>query len=380
MILKKLTSIWGRSVKRIIKSQQSKNLKLVKSMLAIPAGKAKRRATKLLPKPVTEKASENAHDVSTTAPGKWLKSTYTSPLIDGVRTCSRMSYWLYLPDRETRTPLPMVVMLHGCAQSATQFAQGTRMNLLAEQQGFAVLYPQQSATPDPSRCWRWYKRTVQQGGGEVRLIVAIIENTIQKHEIDPSRIYVAGLSAGAAMAHIVALNHPHLIAAVGLHSGTVFGAADSRMEAYSVMQNGAGDALKTAIRHATSKFELFPIMPAILIHGQQDGIVRPINLLHLTRQFRELNRLSGSKDAPLLVKEGRKPGGPRTGNAYSTSEYFIGNKPILKICEIQQLDHAWSGGDASVRFHEGKGPDAGKMMWDFFAKHRREAGTSASAV
>ncbi|WP_449369373.1 extracellular catalytic domain type 1 short-chain-length polyhydroxyalkanoate depolymerase [Undibacterium arcticum] len=380
MILKKLTSIWGRSVKRIIKSQQSKNLKLVKGMFATVAGKAKRRVNPSRTRSAPASAPEKAHAFATTAPGKWLKSTYTSPLIDGARTASRMSYWLYLPDREMRTPMPLVVMLHGCAQSATQFAQGTRMNLLAEQHGFAVLYPQQSATPDPSRCWRWYKRTVQQGGGEVKSIVAILENTIQKHPIDPSRIYVAGLSAGAAMAHIVALNHPHLIAAVGLHSGTVFGAADSRMEAYSVMQNGADDALKTAIRHATSKFELFPIMPAILIHGEQDGIVRPINLVHLTRQFRVLNRLSGSKGAPLLIKEGSKPGGPRSGNAYSTSEYFIGKQPILKICEIQQLDHAWSGGDASVRFHEHKGPDASKMMWDFFAKHRREVETSSPIV
>lgn len=380
MILKKLTSIWGRSVKRVVKSQQSKNLKLVKSMFATPAGKAKRRVTAPRTRPATATTSERAPDIATTAPGKWLKSAYASPLIDGTRTGSRMSYWLYLPDREMPTPTPLVVMLHGCAQSATQFAQGTRMNLLAEQHGFAVLYPQQSATPDPSRCWRWYKKTVQQGGGEVKSIVAIIENTIRQYQIDPSRIYVAGLSAGAAMAHIVALNHPHLIAAVGLHSGTVFGAADSRMEGYSVMQNGADDALKAAIGHAASKFELFPIMPAILIHGEQDGIVRPINLLHLTRQFTELNHLSGSKAAPMLIKEGRKAGGPRSGNAYSTREYVIGNKPILKICEIAQLDHAWSGGDASVRFHERKGPDASKMMWDFFSKHRRDAVTSSSAA
>jgi poly(3-hydroxybutyrate) depolymerase len=143
------------------------------------------------------------------------------------------------------------------------------------------------------------------------------------------------------------------------------------------MQHGAANASKGAMHHARSKFQAYPLMPAILIHGQHDRIVRPVNLAQLTEQFRELHHLSGQDNQALAVKAGGKPVGTKTSNAYHTCEYSLGGKPILKTCEILNLKHAWSGGDCTVRFNECKGPDASKLMWSFFAKHRRrpETGT-----
>lgn len=263
-------------------------------------------------------------------------------------------------------------MLHGCEQTAAEFAQGTRMNLLAEQKGFAVLYPQQSLNAHPHRCWPWYKPAIQHGGGEAKMIAAMVEKVVLKNALDRSRVYLAGLSAGAAMANIVALNYPHLIAAVGMHSGTVFGAAHTSVGGYGVMQHGALQSIDAAIRDAVKKHRFFPSMPAILIHGSQDAVVRPVNLAQLTRQFKLLKQLSAESDEPVLRAKSNAETDSVRGKNYQTDMYYAGKTLVLKVCEIFSLEHAWSGGDCALRFNRCKGPDASKMMWNFFARHRRE--------
>ena len=229
-----------------------------------------------------------------------------------------MSYWLYLPERTSTVGLPLVVMLHGCDQTATQFAEGTRMNRLAEEKGFAVLYPQQSLRGHPQRCWPWYEKSIQRGGGEVQLIAGAIGKITVQYAFDTTRIYVAGLSAGAAMAHIMALPYPDRIAAVGLHSGPVFGAGHTRMGAYAVMQSGSANASDHAIGEAFKKFGAMPKMPAILIHGQADKVVRPVNQTQLAHQFIILNQLGPENAAPMVHKpagRGKKKSGQSLPNA-----------------------------------------------------------------
>lgn len=380
MLIKNLTGLWGHGVERIIKTQHSQHKKLVKLLLAHSATQLLRHTP--IPNPLAKEPVMAApvklkapRAVPAPAPGKWMKTSFSSAVLQGGRSPGRMSYWLYLPNRPDLNSLPLVVMLHGCAQTATQFAQSTRMNQLAEEKGFAVLYPQQPATHNTGRCWRWYKKSVQKGGGEVKSVVAIINHVTDRYALDRSRIYIAGISAGAAMANIIAMNHPHLIAAVGLHSGSAFGTAQTPMEGYKVMQRGASSALYAAVHEAASRFAQFPTMPAILIHGREDSIVRPINLEHLAEQFRELHHLAGHDRKKVLVKITEKPAGPRSGNAYKSYEYYSGTAMILKACEVFGLDHAWSGGDGSMRFSEGLGPDASKLMWDFFSRHQRVVGS-----
>jgi poly(3-hydroxybutyrate) depolymerase len=133
-----------------------------------------------------------------------------------------------------------------------------------------------------------------------------------------------------------------------------------------------------AIHEFIAAFDQYPTMPAILIHGRKDMIVRPINLNQLTAQFCALNQISSANDQSISVVSTEKPGGPRSGNAYKVFDYYVGKKVMVKVCEISELDHAWSGGDGTVRFSESKGPDASKLMWDFFAKHKRESERSTS--
>jgi poly(hydroxyalkanoate) depolymerase family esterase len=266
--------------------------------------------------------------------------------------------------------MPMVVMLHGCEQTAAGFAQGSGMNLLTEREGFAVLYPQQSLRGHPQRCWHWYERHTQQGGEDAERIVGIVTRVCAAYPIDLSRIYLAGLSAGAGMAQILALNHPERFAAVGLHSGAVFGAGHSRAAAMGVMQFGAARHAEAAIVELLQRKPAFPGMPAILFHGDEDRVVRRVNLEQLAAQFRVLNRID-----PDAVRLSEKPGraGRNPSHSYRLQDYYRARKLMLRLCEVHGLDHAWSGGDAHVKYHSGIGPDASAMMWDFFSRHRRGA-------
>jgi poly(hydroxyalkanoate) depolymerase family esterase len=382
---KSLSSLLLKSVRRLSKAQktqQARGRKLFKSLLPKPskpvraapvrrakpvkiaapkAVKAIKRSSQVVAKPIKPTAAVLG------LPGSWQKSYLSVP---GER---RLLYWLYQPAGKAQAPRPLVVMLHGCQQTATDFAAATRMNELAERKGFAVLYPQQSTTSDSHRCWHWYQRATQQGQGEARLIAAMIAQVQARHGLDASRTYVAGLSAGAALATIVALRYPHLIAAVGLHSAPVFGTSDSPMSAFRAMQQGSGRAHSDAASAFADALPQFPGMPAVLIHGERDAVVRRINAEQLTRQFEIINAAFITRDQPVQRSYAARNGGRSPRHGYQTTSYYAGRKPQLLRCQIDALGHAWSGGDERLAFSVREGPDATLMMWTFFALHRRVA-------
>ena len=291
-----------------------------------------------------------------------------------------MLYWIYIPASAgaiataatPAKPLPLVVMLHGCRQSATDFATSTQMNALAERKGFAVLYPQQSAAHDANRCWTWYKPAARQGHGDVALIAAMVEKVKAKYGFDQSRIYVSGLSAGSGLAALLALRFPALFAAVGLHSGPLFGVADSTLSAYRVMLSGSVAANAAAVDALAGQPALGQGagMPAILVHGARDTVVRRINLQQQAQQFALVNAPVIGGAAPVRKSHPARAGrNPRHG--WTTLTYYAGRKPQIVSCEIEGLGHAWSGGDASVAFSDAQGPDASALIWAFFARHKR---------
>ena len=302
--------------------------------------------------------------------GAWVSAHVLSP-VNGARRRPGLTHSIYLPPAARSRALPLVVMLHGCEQTAAEFAQGTRMNQLAGQEDFVVLYPQQSMGAHRHRCWQWYDRATQGGSGDAALIAAMIDTVVAKYGIDRSRIYAAGMSAGASMAHIVALRRPELIAAVGLHSGVAFGAAGSATAAFTAMQLGASGSPAAAVRDALHDPAAFPSMPAILIHGDRDGVVRPINLAHLSEQFRTLNGATERIAGPVSHAPGTRPRGAGEGTPHVQRDYYAGSRLMLQVCEVPGLAHAWSGGDSAVPFHASEGPDASALMWAFFKSHRR---------
>jgi poly(hydroxyalkanoate) depolymerase family esterase len=381
-----LSSLWLKSLRRIGKAQQAQSRRLLESMLppavrSVPVHRPKpvKRAglDKSLALPGGRKVRP-AHPlpvhVASQPVGSWQKSWFSLLGAGQGASARRMLYWLYLPASaatEAAGARPLVVMLHGCQQTAADFATATRMNELAERKGFAVLYPQQSAAEDAHRCWHWYQRSTQQGEGDVRLIAAMVASVQRKHGLDASRTYVAGLSAGAGLANILALRHPGLVAAVGLHSAPVFGTADSAMSAYGAMQHGAG-AAHSATAHAFAQaLPAFPGMPAILLHGSRDTVVRRINMAQLTAQFAIINAAAITRAEPVVRSHPARTQGRHPRHAYESTTYYAGRKPQLLSCEIDGLGHAWSGGDGSVEFSAPDGPDATLLMWTFFARHRR---------
>jgi feruloyl esterase len=280
-----------------------------------------------------------------------------------------LDYLLYLPEKPGKRALPLVVMLHGCQQTAEEFARGTRMNAIADREGFAVLYPRQTMSSNAYRCWNWYEELAQAGGGEARMIVALVAQIADEHPIDRTRIYVAGLSAGASMATILAVHYPHVFAAVGVHSGVVFGAAGDALKGLGSMRIGTLDAPERAIRSVVGD-EGGAGMPAVLIHGERDGVVHPVNLTQLVTQYKALN--PEIADVAPVVSSTALPGADGGADGVLKQEdYRAGDASVLRVYSIPDLDHAWSGGDGSAPFHSGEGPDASDLMWAFFEQHRR---------
>ena len=386
---KSLTSLWLKNLSRVSKAQQAQGRKLFKGLLVkslrVPAAKRAMpvktiRSVKAVKIPAAKVAKPRAKPTAAPRPaaailpplpGSWKKTFFILPS-QGLAPARRMLYWLYLPSGAIpAAPWPLVVMLHGCKQTATDFAASTRMNALAERKGFAVLYPQQSVGADSHRCWHWYKRATQQGEGDVGLIAEMIRQVQAKHRLDTSRTYVAGLSAGAGLAAILALRHPQLIAAAGLHSAPVFGTSDSSLSGFQAMQQGASMKHQERAREFSVDHPLFPGMPVMLIHGKSDPVVRRVNVDHLAAQFVIIDAPFITSSEPVLRSYAGRRGGRSPRHAYKTATYYAGRKPQVVKCEIDLLGHAWSGGDGHLAYSEPKGPDATQLLWTFFSRQQR---------
>lgn len=272
------------------------------------------------------------------------------------------AYRLYLPVAASRgRRLPLLVMLHGCRQDAGVFAEGTRMNELAEQHSFAVLYPEQSWRANPWKCWNWFRPAVLKGTGEAGSIARIVRKVTLGYPVDTTRVYVAGMSAGGAMAAVLASRHGALFAACAVHSGLKYGAAASPSAAVAAMRDGApGSVWGTPLDG--------PFVPTLVIHGDRDRTVNPVNAEQIIEQAR-LAAGNGVLPGPLVESPARRITG--ASHAYVLRDYVRDGRAVLRRIIVEGLDHAWSGGDDRHPFNDPRGPDASRLIWDFVKDFRR---------
>jgi poly(hydroxyalkanoate) depolymerase family esterase len=286
---------------------------------------------------------------SSAAGGRFLSGSFAN-------AAGRRDYKLYVPAGHRGRRLPLIVMLHGCTQSPDDFAAGTRMNEAAEAQGCLVLYPAQSASANPSRCWNWFEaRDQRRGEGEPSLIAGMTRQVMREHPVDDRHVHVAGLSAGGAAAAIMGATYPDLYAAIGVHSGLPYAAATDMASAFAAMRQGKG---MTARRDDGPAFPR--IVPAIVFHGDRDGTVSPRNADQLIAQLRAAATLRRE------VERGEVPG----GRGYTRTLHRDGRgDAMLEQWSIDGAGHAWSGGSPAGSYTDPRGPDATREMLRFFMAH-----------
>lgn len=282
-------------------------------------------------------------------------------------TCSAgaLGYKLYVPaGLDPAAPAPLLVMLHGCTQSPDDFARGTRMNALAREHGYVVAYPAQSQKNNAGKCWNWFRSGDQQRGrGEPALIAALASELVARHRLDARRVYVAGLSAGGAMAAVLGHTYPDVFAAIGVHSGLPHLAAHDLPSALAAMRQGG-----TAT--AGSRSSALPArVPAIVFHGDRDSTVDPCNGDAVVAQsIGPAAGVAAVSGTTATVSRGSTSGGRSYTRTIHTDAAGI---VVAEQWVVHDAGHAWFGGDASGSYTDPAGPDASAQMLRFFAERAR---------
>ena len=282
--------------------------------------------------------------------GKFIEAVYTN-------AAGSRAYKVYIPSRYQGQTLPLIVMLHGGTQTPEDFAAGTRMNLIAEEQTCLVVYPVQPSHANPAKCWNWFRASDQRRDrGEPCLIAGITRQIMQDYSVDGQRVYVGGLSAGAAAAAVMGATYPDLYAAIGVHSGLACGAADDLISAFAAMRQGASASSEAL----DVPEERQPFVPTIVFHGDRDHIVHPRNADHLISCSLRTSKWQKKVDRGCVLN----------GHSYTRTIHTDANgRAMLEQWCIHGADHAWSGGSPAGSYTDPRGPDATREMLRFFREH-----------
>lgn len=246
--------------------------------------------------------------------------------------------WLLHRPAEPAARPALVVMLHGCTQTPADFARGTGMNEAAAAEGWHTLWPEQPGEANAMRCWNWFEPAHQAAGaGEPEILAAVVAHALHGIGAPDADVFVAGLSAGGAMAAVLAETHPGLMLAAGVHSGLPTGAAASMPEAMAAMRGGGAAPGRPSG------------VPMIVFHGSADPTVAASNGDALAHHIRGTTRQGRTRGREWRMRKG--PAG----------EYWV----------VEGLAHAWSGGRADGSHTDPAGPDATAEMVRFFAEQRR---------
>ena len=279
-----------------------------------------------------------------TGSGDWIAGMALGPA--GMRR-----YWLFRPPGVAWSErLPLMVMLHGCTQDAVSFAASTRMNRLAARQGFLALYPEQDRTAHPAGCWNWFDTRTGRAHAEAATILTAIEQVLLLYPADRRRVAVAGLSAGASMAALLASRAPERFQAVIMHSGVPPGTAHSTVSALTAMQGWRAPAAVASRA---------PLPPLLVLHGTRDTVVACANGRAAAVAWAEA--AGGIEGESRVVQRGSR-------RDMAVTDFRARRRTVATLCEIEGLGHAWSGGDPRQPFGDADGPDASRLAWTFAAR------------
>ncbi len=289
-------------------------------------------------------------------PGDWLAGVVMS-------TSGARRYRLYRPlGLRIGERVPLLVMLHGCGQDAKSFAMSTRMNRIAARERFIVLYPEQDRLANVQGCWNWFDTDSGRAYGEVGLIMKAIDQVCLLYAGDRARVAVAGLSAGASMAALLATRHPDRIRAVVMHSGIAPGSAHSTMSAIGAMRGRRATLAPAVVLPSSPATRASPLPPLLVIHGAADAVVSVRNGQAAVQVW--AGEAAAVAGRPRSLQRGKR-------YPMQVTEFRAGARTAAQLVEVERLGHAWSGGAAGQPHGDALGPDASRLAWAFIAKQWR---------
>lgn len=301
--------------------------------------------------------------------GRWETGVQASS--EGARR-----YWLWVPAGYTPDkPLPLLTALHGCGQSVADLAGVTRFNQIADEESFFVLYPEQAAEVSLKSCWNWFDaRNQQRGTGETSLIAGMVGDVKNHYRVDAQRVYVTGASSGGVTTSSLLACYPDLFAAGAIVAGGMFKAATGVVPASTTMQIGSLVPPDVAGKAAWECSDFRSgIRPFIVMHGTEDHTVHPINGVQAMLQFlytndwRDDGVANDSISARNLVATREWVPG---GHFYTVNSLSVGGRVVAQHYAIEGMDHTWSGGSPLFPYADPKGPDASRLLWEFFKQQR----------
>jgi poly(hydroxyalkanoate) depolymerase family esterase len=292
------------------------------------------------------------------ARGEWVGGVAPGPA--GARR-----YHLYIPPGlalKANEKLPLLVMLHGCGQTGGDLAAATRMNRLAARERFLVLYPEQERMANAHGCWNWFERRNGKAQAEAATLLAAVDKVARRYPVDLARVAVAGLSAGASMAVLMAALYPQRFCAVAMHSGVAPGTAESAATALAAMHGRRAahlpEPLGVSLNQGATP-SVLPLPPLLVLHGDADGVVSVRNAAATALLWADA--LGARAGALRTLQRGQR-------HAMRVTEFKTRGRTVVALREVAGLAHAWSGGVAQLPFSDPAGPDASALVWAFVAR------------
>lgn len=333
-----------------------RNLKAFARAARPVRAKAPAAPRRVVPAPAVPARRAASKPVS--ARGEWVGGIAPGPA--GARR-----YHLYIPPGlalKADEKLPLLVMLHGCGQTGGDLAAATRMNRLAARERFLVLYPEQERMANAHGCWNWFERRNGKAQAEAATLLAAVDKVARRYPVDLARVAVAGLSAGASMAVLMAALYPQRFCAVAMHSGVAPGTAESAATALAAMHGRRAahlpEPLGVSLNQGATP-SMLPLPPLLVLHGDADGVVSVRNAAATALLWADA--LGARAGALRTLQRGQR-------HAMRVTEFKTRGRTVVALREVAGLAHAWSGGVAQLPFSDPAGPDASALVWAFVAR------------